>query len=282
MNLHGYSRYLVAALSLALGVLAAGTASRGENSAEYTAIVVPWRDVTLGFVQPGKISAMPADLGQMVARGQVIARQDDSKAKLALQMTALKADNKLDVQAAAAELADQKVKLKRVRWAAARRAATAFELQRAKLKCTIDRLSLKLAHIKHAGAQLQYQLAQLEVRRRSIQAPFAGLVEKRYVHVGEGVQAFDKVIRLVRINPLKAFVPLPLAVGMTLHSGMKAKVRFPDGTQTTGMVTWVAGVADPASQTLQVRVKIPNPRHEPADQQVRIMFSSEAMASGRR
>ncbi len=253
--------------------------AKSSRTDSYPAVIEPWRSVTLAFSRPGIVAAAPVRLGARVKAGQLLACENAFKQELLMRIAELAAESTLRVQASQAQLRHDQVDYKRTQWAYKEKAATEFELQRAGLKVTIDQLSLSLAELKHHDDQLQYRLAQLAVRRREIRAPFAGIVETRFAHAGQSVNAFEKVIQLVRINPLKVRVPVPILAAMHLKLGQPAIIRFSGSAPMIGKIVLIASVADSASGTLLVRVKVPNPSELPAGRQVEVSFSSRLALS---
>ncbi len=245
------------------------------STVSYPAVAKPWRNVNLSFSRPGRIVKILVHRGQLVKLGQLLAKEDDQEQKIAAQLAGLTADSTLRVQAAQAELAQDRVLLQRTQWAAGQKAATSFEVQRAELKVTIDQLSLRLAQLKHRHDQLAWQAAELAVRRRQIKAPFSGIIENRFVHAGSSTNAFKKVLSLVQVDALKIFVPVPLSLAVTLHLGQSARVTAPAAAALRGKIIWIARVADSASNTLMVELRVINHNHIPAGQQVNVTFITE-------
>lgn len=258
--------------------LATVAAAPPRSAISYSAVAKPWRDVNLSFSRPGRVVQILVHRGDVVKAGQLLAEENDLQQKIAAQLAKLSANSTLRIQAAQAELAQDQVSLKRTQWAASQNAATPFEVQRAQLKVTIDQLSLKLAQLKHQHDQLAWQAAQLAVQRRKITSPFDGVIEDRYIDAGRSVNAFKKILRLVQVDRLRIFVPVPLPIAMNLHLGRPAMVTPAAGAVADGQIIWIAKVADSASNTLLVEIGLPNPTHIPAGQQVQVMFLSPAVA----
>ena len=92
---------------------------------------------------------------------------------------------------------------------------------------------------------------------------------------GESVEQQTKVIRVVSIDPLWIEVPVPLETARTLKLGNTARVKFADLKDAQqGKITHIAAVADAASDTLQVRLEVPNSALRPAGERVRVDFSA--------
>jgi HlyD family secretion protein len=197
------------------------------------AITNPSADVTMSFIQPGIISKVLIKEGDKVKTGQLLIEQD--------------------LEAAEASLAQKKVDLKRLEWAAGRGSATDLEVEH---------------------ARLDVKIAQIIVDRMRLKSPIAGTIEKIDVEVGEAVDGLADVLRVVKTDPLWIDVPVPLAKGRTLKLGQTAKVVFPDsdGVPLVGKIIYISTVADAASSTLRTRVEVPNKLNRPAGEHVGITF----------
>lgn len=218
---------------VALGFLASITLAQTKSDEEITAITVPSADVTLSFVQPGLISKVLIKEGDKVKAEQMLIQQD--------------------LEAAEASLAQKKVDLKRLEWAAERGSATDLEVEH---------------------ARLNVKMAQITVDRMCLKSPIVGTVDKIEVEVGEAVNGLADVVRVVKTDPLWIDVHVPLAKGRILKPGQVADVKFPGSKKdiSQAKIIYVSTVADAASSTLRVRVEVPNKLNRPAGEHVRIIF----------
>ena len=261
-----------------LALMATPAVYASSPAVSYSAVAQPWRDVDLSFSRPGRIIKILVHRGQLVKSGQVLAWENDQQQKIAAQLAKLTAESTLRIQAAQAELAQDQLALKRTQWAASQSAATPFEVQRAELKVTIDKLSLKLAELKHQHDQFDWRAAKLAVQRREIAAPFTGVIEDRFIDAGRSVNAFKKILNLVQVDRLRIFVPVPLRIAMKLHVGRRANVTPASGGVVRGVILWIAKVADSASNTLMVEIRVNNSNRIPAGQQVQVTFAQQVAA----
>lgn len=263
---------LVVPGGLLWGAFAAGSAA--GRPAGITAITIPSADVTLSFVQPGRIAEVRVREGESVKAGQVLVVQDDAveRAKLA-QLEAESLDT-TQIQAADASLAQKKVDLKKIETAAARNAATELELEYARLNVTIAGLSLQVAIFEHEQAKRKFDEAKLQIDNMSLKSPIGGSVEKIDVETGESINVLESAIRVVQTDPLWIDVPVPVPQAMNLRYGAAAAVEFPEPKKATaeGMVIYIGAVADAASGTLRVRIQVPNKAKRPAGEHVQVLF----------
>ena len=245
------------------------------------AITKPSEDVTLAFVHPGHVARVLVKEGDAVAADALLVKQDDSAELVSLQQLKDQAESDVRVRAADADLAEKKVEDEKMKEAGAKGAVSRWDVDRARLAVEIARLSLELAKFEHAQDSLKLEESRLQIERMSLRSPIAGKVEKLFVQPGESSDALQKVVRVVKIDPLwiDVPVPLPLAKAHGLKTGQSAQVVFgpaPDET-SEARVTLVAAVADAASDTITVRISVPNLAGRPAGEHVKVVFPTPAL-----
>jgi RND family efflux transporter MFP subunit len=250
---------------------AAGT---GLPDTQIAAVTIPSADVTLSFVQPGRIAEIHFKEGQTVEAGDVLVQLDDDADQIRLAQLEADSHNLTHIQAAEASLAQKKVDLAKLEIAAKHNAATELEVEHAKLDVRIAELSLKVAQFDHEQAQRKYDEAKTQIEDMSLKSPIDGSIEKIDAETGESVNALDIVARVVRIDPLWIDVPVPVANTRNLKCGNPARVQFmdPERISVDGTIVFVGAVADAASGTLRVRVEVPNKSNRPAGEHVRVTF----------
>lgn len=269
----GYSLLAAMLACCAAGVFAAEPAA----APAVEAITKPSDDVTLSFVRAGLLAKVLVKEGQSVKAGEVLVQQDDTAEQAQLDELKAQALDTTRVRASQAELEQKKVDLKKLEDASKRGAATALEVEHARLDVTIADLSVELAKFQHAQDQKKYEQLRLQVERMKIVSPIDGKVEKLHLQKGESAEALAKVIRVVKVDPLWIDVPVPLSQAQGLANGQAAKVTFPGSAgPAEGKVIHVAAVADAASETLNVRVEIPNPAARTAGERVQVVLPPAA------
>ena len=243
--------------------------------AQIAAVTIPSADVTLSFVQPGRIAEIHFKEGQTVKAGDVLVQLDDDADQIRLAQLEADSHNLTHIQAAEASLAQKKVDLAKLEIAAEHNAATELEVEHAKLDVRIAELSLKVAQFDHEQAQRKYDEAKIQIENMSLKSPIDGSIEKIDVETGESVDALGVVARVVRIDPLWIDVPVPVANTRNLTCGNPARAQFvdPERISVDGTIVFIGAVADAASGTLRVRVELPNKSNRPAGEHVRVTFA---------
>ncbi|OHB67298.1 MAG: hypothetical protein A2Y77_11950 [Planctomycetes bacterium RBG_13_62_9] len=240
------------------------------------AITRPSADVIQSFVQPGRIAAVHFKEGDAIKAGQVLVQQDDAAERVLLAQLKAQSEDTTKIRASDASLAQKRVDLQKLEKAAASNAATALEVEHAKLDVTIAELSLELSQFEHDQAIRKYEEQTIRVEHMQIKSSIDGWVEKIEVEVGESVNTTIEVIRVVQTDPLWIDAPVPLSQAVGLRAGMTARIEFPGSDKKPqieeGRINFVAAVADAASGTLRVRIEVPNKPRRPAGEHILVNF----------
>lgn len=193
------------------------------------------RDVTLSAEEGGVVRELMVVKGSAVQPGQPIARIDD--ALLRPQVERARAE---------AVLAQQQ-------WERRKRL---FEEDRVGSEVAYEEAQL-------LAAQAASQLAVFEERlaRTVVRAPFAGLVEDRFVEVGTMVAPGSPVVRILQLNPVKVNAGVPERYATDVRPGASVRVTFDVLADQTfdGRVGFVGAAVNPRNRTFPVEVTIPNP-----------------------
>lgn len=255
-------------------VVVLSTLQAASSDVGVRAITVPSADITLSYVQPGRIARVYFKEGEWVKAEQVLIQQDDAVEQIQLAQLEAASEDTTQIQASEASLAQKRVDLQKLEKAAANNAATELEVEYAKLNVKMAELSLKLAEFEHEQAKRKYSELKTQIEKMSLKSPINGRIEKIHVETGESINALADVVRVVQIDPLWIDVPVPLVKATALSYGKTAKVMFPDPNRASleGRIIYIAAVADAASSTLRVRIEVPNKSNRPAGEHVEIIF----------
>jgi len=260
------------ALLLAVSAAVSGPAEADQTGIE--AISRPSGDVTLAFTVAGQVAKVLVKEGDPVGENAPLILLDDKAERLQLAQLKDQAEDQTRIKAAKAQLAQKGIVLTKKEQAYKTNAATELEVQEARLEVTIAELSLALAKFQNAQDRQKHREAEVRLSRMKLTSPIKGVVEQLGIKPGESADAQQKVIRVINIDPLWVEVPVPYAMALKLKAGMPAKVKSsgPGGKTADGTINRVRGEADPASDTVLVRVEVPNPSGRTAGEHVTVSF----------
>jgi RND family efflux transporter MFP subunit len=210
----------------------------------------------------GVITELDADVDSAVKKGQLLARFDDRQ--LLAEREA--ADHKVrsieaDVKNWEAEVKVRQVDLHRSEELLKAGVVTQQQVDhdRYNVEATQHEVDRERENLLNARANLQ--AAELELEKTRIAAPFAGIVARRYVRLGQRVVSGDKLFWVTATEPLQVRFALPEQYGRGLKLG-DSLVLSPEGSQGesgTAKIIHLSPVVDPASGTIEVIASVVKP-----------------------
>tara|TARA_R110002072_G_scaffold154014_5_gene303709 strand:+ start:3559 stop:4689 length:1131 start_codon:yes stop_codon:yes gene_type:complete len=196
------------------------------------------RTVDLRAETVGPIIQLPIEKGQQVEQG-------DTLALIAVE------DRKAKLESARAVLAQREIELT----ASKKLSKSGYTSETA----------YKEAQANYQAAAANVNLAEVELNRTKIRAPFAGILDQKYVELGDFVKAGDTVARVVELDPIKVNVPVSEADIDQVKMGTVGQIRLSNGATIAGAVTYISRSADGATRTFTVELSVPNKQAAVAD-----------------
>lgn len=207
----------------------------------------------------GMVTDILADVGKVVHKGDLLARLDDR------QLTAQRDATEAKLHSCEANLKD---------WEAETNVAEA-DYKRAKQMRDAGintEVELDHAHYKYVGSQFEIEKAkndlqnaqatlrdfQLELQKTRIEAPFDGVVARRYVRAGQKVSSGDRLFWVSAEAPLLVKFTLPERLMGKVKKGDEvyvSSVALPD-TRHPAKVMQMSPVVDPASDSVDVMAEL--------------------------
>ena len=106
-------------------------------------------------------------------------------------------------------------------------------------------------------AEAEVEQAELTLAHTKIKAPFDGIIEDRYVEVGDVVSVGQNMAKIVDLDPIKAVGYLSENIRANVTLGSKATITFQNKV-IEGKISYIASSANEATRTYKFEVKIPN------------------------
>lgn len=205
-------------------------------------------ETTLAAQTNARVLELPVDVGDRVAKGDVLVRFSDVEQESG-RRSAVAA-----VAAARAEYRDAEVNWKRTDAIFQRGLIARAQLDAATARRDATRATLAAAEaaLRSAGQQADYTV---------VRAPFDGVVTRRFVHAGEAVQsgppAPQPLITLAALDALRIDVVVPQGAVDAIRASSRASILLDDGKRVEAAGITVFPYADPATHSFRVRVALP-------------------------
>ena len=189
------------------------------------------RIVELRAETEGRIVELLARRGDAVTKGDVIARLrlDDRGAKLAEAKALLK---QREIEFAAAQ-----------------------KLHEKGFRSTTDQAASQ-AYLDAARAVVEQM--EIDIARITLRAPFEGIIGEGHVELGDFVRVGDVTATLVDLDPILAVGSVSERHISELQKGGTAEITLIDGTTHTGIIHFIAPVADAQTRTYRIELEIDN------------------------
>ena len=233
--------------------------SLGHGS-EFDGFTEPYRRVNVASVETGTVKSIEVREGAVVEKGQVLARLDDDLylALLAIADETMRAQGAM--KSAQVELDMRRDRLEKLNALRAQGHARQEEVDRAAADVELADARVLSAKELMEVKRLEYEKAKIQLARRVIVAPLAGVVSVLRKDEGEFVAPNDPyVLEIVTLDPLLATFSVPSPEAAQLHKDDTVTV-YVDGTEqlVKGQVETIAPVTDAESGTTRVKVRIAN------------------------
>jgi RND family efflux transporter MFP subunit len=240
-------------------ILVAVTTQNAWAEQAHRCLVAPDHVAEVGSQVTGVLSSVHAERGDLVRKGQLLARLHAGVERASVTVAATRASADADLNAAQTKYEFQRQKLVRAEELVDENFISKQALDEVLAETNVAKQQYVQAREQHRIAQHELELAQERLKMREIRAPFAGIVAERYATVGERVEE-KAMFRIARVDPLRVEIIVPAALFGTVTNGMLADVTpdLPDAKTLQAKVVLVDKMIDPASNTFRVRAELPN------------------------
>lgn len=195
----------------------------------------------------GRVTELSVDEGGSVEEGRVVIKIDPERRRLDLSAAQAR------LAQARANLRQETSKVERVRKLRSENIASEERLEEAET-------ALLLAESSVRAEEAAVGVASRALRDASVSAPFAGLVARRSVELGEYVEPGKPLFELVSMTPLDVLFSLPELDSQRVTIGQHVEITVAAPAEKTfdAVVTFIAPTVDPGSRTLRVKAEVDN------------------------
>jgi RND family efflux transporter MFP subunit len=218
---------------------------RAHEEQSWDGVVEAINQATLSAQTAGRVVELPYDVNDYVEAGSVVVRFTD------VEQGAGRNRAKAALASARATYSEAEANYKRVAEIYARKLVSKAALDQAVAARDSAKASLDAADaaLREASQQLDYTV---------IRAPYSGYVTRRYVQVGESVQAGQPLIAGVSLGELRVNVNVPQSAIDAIRRFNAADILLDgDARRVPATKITVFPYADPSTHTFSVRLDLP-------------------------
>lgn len=207
------------------------------------AVIEAVHQATLAAETTGRIKQIFFDVDDLVTQGEVLLRFTDKDQQAGL------ARAEAAVKEASARLVQAQAEYDRTKSVFARKlvAKSALDKSRADLKAAQQREKAAEADLKQAQQQLEYTV---------VRAPYAGIVVKRHVNVGEQVRPGTPLMTGFSLAKLRATASVPQSVVAAVRQHGQVRISIENAAPIVSKNITVYPYADETSHNFTVRAEL--------------------------
>ena len=262
----------------AAAVAAAAPAESPSMALEVSSLLRPVEQVDVPAREAGVLAEVNVTEGQLVEVGQALARIDDAEARAAeehalfeFEIARSNAENTVSVRFAEKAVEVAQAELRRAKESNEKYQKSISESEMDRLRLTVEKGQLEVKQAEHALQVAGFQrrmkesdqrAAQQRVQRHAITAPLGGVVVQVIRRRGEWVKPGDVVVRILRLDRLRAEGFLKLQSWRDDLGGRPVRllVAVPQApaAEFPGKVVFVDPEIDPVNSQVRVWAEVEN------------------------
>lgn len=226
-------------------------------------VIVPYHDATLSVTVSGTVTKIFEKEGDAVMTGQPIIQLRDDLQALEAQRRRLIWQDHAALDEAKQRYATLSEQLSHTRNLYERTHSVSEDtLQKDELQVKLSQLEIERLTNAENQAEVDFKIAEAQLKQRTIDAPFDGIIAKISVDLGDVCSPGQPVVRLVDISKCRIVVHMDAATSRTLQKGLPVHVvvrGFGPRRVFNATIDYVAPVVDPSSGLREVKAVFDNP-----------------------
>lgn len=260
-----------------------------EAGLTFTGTTQPVQTVALRSRVDGQVTALTVDVGDGVAPGDIVARQDADLLTVAVnqaqaelqarqsevaQAKAAVSDAQTAYESARVQLQQSQTEADRLSRLAGDGAVSIQEAEQAQLtvdtgqqvlKSTQEQIRTRQSAVSAAEGRVSAQQAVVDQTQERlsyavVRSPLSGVVIERLVETGDYAESGDELMQIGDLSSIKVIIEVSDRDLSQISVGQPVDVRldaFPDEA-IAGRITRITPAADPTSRLIPVEITIPN------------------------
>lgn len=254
------SRLCSTAVAAALALAFVGGQCFADDIQSFTE---PYRTINLAAAESGIVIGLNVEEGDPVEKDQALADLNQEVLKAGVEIARAHRDAVSGLKSAESELKLRSERLTKLQALRLNENASEEEVNRALLEFEVAEARVLQVREQLEIKRLEYERMRLQLALRTVRSPIDGIVTQLYRDIGEYVSPADPVVlTIVQLNPLRATFSVPVASVKSIRKGQSIPVKIDGVTKpVNAQVELVSPVISADSQTVRVKVEIPNPGH---------------------
>jgi HlyD family secretion protein len=262
------------------GAAAAGAAAPTDERNFRQAFTLPYKTYQFHFPTLGVIKEVKVKEGDVVKKGDILMKQDDSeetKELHVLEAAVGQSEKGIDVGVAKLKVAESEFKKKRDLQKTGGFNETEVERAEAERDVAAAQLEQARKDVEQTKAKRDKQATHVD--NMTLRAVSDGVVKDLLNDIGSNTDPTKPVLTIVENNPLKVEVQVPALASLQMKIGDKLRVSYDKQAWREAAVSFLSPQADAASGMRMIQLELPNPNGEPSGLQVYVELPEKLLAA---
>lgn len=219
----------------------------------------PFRLIDLSSDETGAIAELNVEEGQLINENDIVCQLDNSVQTIQVEIAKHLAESSSQVKAAEESYKKRKAINDRIQQLLTNGHATDSELLRSEMELSISKARFLSAQEDAQVREIEYRRAILQLERRTIRAPFSGVVSKIHKRAGEFISPMHpEVISLIQVDRLIAKFNVPSSQARIFEPGKTFQLTMTNGEEVEATVYSVGVFTKAESGTVEIKLVIEN------------------------
>lgn len=219
-------------------------------------------DVTLGAPVAGTVATIFFKEGARVKKGAIILEFDKRLEELEVERRKVIWQSKAEVNSARARVVTLKSQLKATKELFKSTGSISREdLEKQELEYALAMAEQLRLEVAEERERIEYEMALEQLRKRSLRAPFTGVITELFLDEGENYEPDEPLVHIVDASQCLFVCNIEEALGRTLQTDQAVELRIragEDAITKKGRIIFVSPVVDPASGLIKVKAVFEN------------------------
>ena len=247
-------------ITLVVGFCIAFLALTAVANGQIDGFTEPFRKIDLSSDETGSIAEMLVEEAQMVREGEPIARLDSRVQELQLEIADHLAKTKSQLVAAEEAFNKRMAISNKLEELISNGHASRSEIIRAKMELSIAKAKFLAAQEEVAVRKIERKRAEVQLDRRTIVAPFDGVIATIHSREGEFLSPLrPEVVTLVQVDRLIATFAVPSSQISSFEIGKEFNIQMSQGQTVLATVHSIGVETDAQSGTVEIKLVVENP-----------------------
>ncbi len=219
----------------------------------------PFRSIELSSDESGAIASLHVEEGDFIEKNAIVCKLDTSVQEIQVEIARHLAESTSQLKAAQETYQKRLAINNRIKELLNKGHATDSELLRSDMELSIANARLLSAREDLQVRKIEHQRALIQLQRRTIHAPFAGVVSKVHRREGEFLSPLHpEVVSLIQIDRLLARFNVPSSQVGAFEPGRQFELELYSGEKVIGTVYSIGVRTEAQSGTVEIKLVIDN------------------------